>query len=80
MKIKTDFLKVGRQDVSLLKEKVIAIPEEEWAAYDARQQRFAVHQDTQTIHGQKLRPDGFCNQLVCAPTDMARRPCDCHEN
>jgi hypothetical protein len=50
MKIKTDFLKVGRHDVSSLKERVAAIPEEEWAANDARQRRFAVHQDTQTIH------------------------------
>jgi hypothetical protein len=50
MKIKTDFLKIGRHDVSLLKERVAAIPEDVWGANDARQERFAVHQDTQTIH------------------------------
>jgi hypothetical protein len=50
MKIKQNFLKLGRQDVSLLKEKVAAITDEEWGAHDARQQRFAVHKDTQTIH------------------------------
>ncbi len=50
MKIKTNFLKIGRQDISLLKEKVTAISESEWAANDARQQRFDVHKHTQAIH------------------------------
>ena len=50
MKIKTNFLKLGRQDLSPLKERVAAIPDESWAAIDARQQRFRVHNDTQTIH------------------------------
>ncbi len=50
MKIKDNFLKIGRVDVSALKAKVTEISDETWAEHGARQKRFDVHKDTQTIH------------------------------
>jgi len=50
MKIQNDFLKIGKVDIEDLRKKVAEIPDDEWSRNALRQKRFAVHQDTQTIH------------------------------
>lgn len=49
MNFKGDFKKLGEVDISLLKDAVSAITDEEWASSGWRQKTFEVHAHTQTI-------------------------------
>lgn len=49
MNFKGDFLLLGKMDVSALRERVLAIAEEEWNRDNRRQTQFKAHQHTRTI-------------------------------
>lgn len=44
-----NFLHIGSVDIAALRDRVLALPEEQWEGETFRQQRYEVHRDTRTI-------------------------------